>query len=489
MDASQNRNISGFKPIESFAKTVKEGVDKFSNFLGRTFYQLKLNTYGTYESVKEGDKLGKGSFGGVVKAFKVNHEALHSFDATKQVEFMKERYLSPDRVSSGGVERRSDMDISNIVVPHFGFDEKLVESIRSDFTSARNFILNGELSTEIRNAAPEFCLELDQMTDQEIDSVLNNPDKFAQMFNREGVNSGEITLISKAIYIQNVAIEQYAAKMPKMGESSTKSTLNGVDTKNLKEHFAEIDLMKKMSPHKNVLGLKGVAPSGAAIVPLCNGGDLLDYVKRKELSLDQKIVVMQQISEGLKSIHDDGIVHRDIAARNILLNFDGKGGVEAKVADFGLAKEMSGGVFKAKAGAQFPVRWSPPEVARESTFSVASDVYSLGVLFNEIMQNGEKPFTDNVVNKQVMTMLQNSYKGSILNISSTENASDEEVAIINLMKRMTDADPIKRPSIGEVLETLKEHANPSVQFDNRRERAQTVEYIISVAAGEVAYES
>ena len=63
------------------------------------------------------------------------------------------------------------------------------------------------------------------------------------------------------------------------------------------------------------------------------------------------------------------VVHRDLAARNILV---GDNNV-VKVADFGLArviKEFQEGVYDAKEGTKFPIKWTAPEAALYNRFTI-----------------------------------------------------------------------------------------------------------------------
>ncbi len=75
------------------------------------------------------------------------------------------------------------------------------------------------------------------------------------------------------------------------------------------------------------------------ILEYCQGGDLLEYVKHNylELTEDDFKSIFYQILQGIKYLHDKGIIHRDIKPENILLKF-GDDINCLKIADFGLAK-------------------------------------------------------------------------------------------------------------------------------------------------------
>ena len=94
------------------------------------------------------------------------------------------------------------------------------------------------------------------------------------------------------------------------------------------------------------------------------------------------------IAEGLTYLHTPkvGILHRDLAARNVLVVSDGS----CKLADFGLARSVGEGETYVATSA-IPVRWSAPEVLRESKVTQAADCYSLAMTMVEVFSAGQEP--------------------------------------------------------------------------------------------------
>jgi len=76
-------------------------------------------------------------------------------------------------------------------------------------------------------------------------------------------------------------------------------------------------------------------------------------------------------------------VHRDLAARNVLLAHTHGVNVTAKVADFGLARQLKDGRSDCTAHS-LSFRWAAPVVLRHNGHSSASDVWSFGVLCWEV---------------------------------------------------------------------------------------------------------
>ena len=112
------------------------------------------------------------------------------------------------------------------------------------------------------------------------------------------------------------------------------------------EFDREIAHMVSMRPHANVVLFYGVSidsESGerAIVVEYCSGGNLSDALCSKTSALAwteaQQIRVAFECACGVSHLHSNKIVHRDIAARNILLASRSKR--QAKVADFGMARQ------------------------------------------------------------------------------------------------------------------------------------------------------
>ena len=63
-----------------------------------------------------------------------------------------------------------------------------------------------------------------------------------------------------------------------------------------------------------------------------------------------------------------------------------------KIADFGLARLIKEDEYEARVGARFPIKWTAPEAANYSRFSIKSDVWSFGILLTELVTYGRIPY-------------------------------------------------------------------------------------------------
>jgi tRNA A-37 threonylcarbamoyl transferase component Bud32 len=98
-----------------------------------------------------------------------------------------------------------------------------------------------------------------------------------------------------------------------------------------------------------------------------------------------------QIARGLHSAHERGLIHRDVKPQNVLLNGNG----EAKVTDFGIARELDVVHGMTQTGTVLGTSdYISPEQAQGRRVDEQTDVYSLGVVLYELI-TGELPFVGN----------------------------------------------------------------------------------------------
>src|SRR4029077_13476974 len=105
----------------------------------------------------------------------------------------------------------------------------------------------------------------------------------------------------------------------------------------------------------------------------------------------QALKIVPQICDALQYAHEKGVVHRDIKPENVLLNEQG----HVKIADFGLAKLLGREVaMPSLTGTRqvlgTPHYMAPEQMERPGTVDHRADIFSLGVLFYEML-TGELP--------------------------------------------------------------------------------------------------
>jgi TolB-like protein/Flp pilus assembly protein TadD len=117
------------------------------------------------------------------------------------------------------------------------------------------------------------------------------------------------------------------------------------------------------------------------------GETLAAKIKSQRIPMDEALDIACQIASGLAKAHGQGIVHRDIKSGNVMITRDGV----AKILDFGLAK-LRGQAGVTKAGSTLgTVSYMSPEQAGGKEADQRSDLWSLGVVFYEMLA-GRLPF-------------------------------------------------------------------------------------------------
>ena len=164
------------------------------------------------------------------------------------------------------------------------------------------------------------------------------------------------------------------------------------------------------------------------------------FVRQHPPNRRQLLVMALDAARGLQHLHKHGIVHRDFAARNLLMTAQPR---ILKVSDFGLARnEKEGNSTFTQDG---PVKWTAPE-ALDGSFTFASDVWSYGVAIWELA-TGLKPFND-LTGAQAAVAIA---RGTRLARPSQALVPD---AMWLLLTRCWRAEPAERPTTDKLIADL-----------------------------------
>uniref|UniRef100_A0A0N4ZKC7 Tyrosine-protein kinase n=1 Tax=Parastrongyloides trichosuri TaxID=131310 RepID=A0A0N4ZKC7_PARTI len=158
----------------------------------------------------------------------------------------------------------------------------------------------------------------------------------------------------------------------------------------IKEIMKEARLMRKFD-HINVIRLYGIAAGQEPlmlVMEIASNGALDKYLQKNKVETDKKLSFCCGAAYGIEHLHSLKIIHRDIAARNCLLTGD----FVVKISDFGMSIE--GTEYKMDPKTKAPIKYLAPETIQKKMYYTKTDVYTFGIMFWEIFNNGAEPYPE-----------------------------------------------------------------------------------------------
>ncbi len=197
------------------------------------------------------------------------------------------------------------------------------------------------------------------------------------------------------------------------------------------------------------------------------GKTIRDMVESGIVSVRKAIDIITQAAEALEAAHNKGILHRDVKSANIMVNMEGR----VKVMDFGLAHLETRSQLTRTGTTMGTLSYSSPEQISGRTVDKRSEIFSLGVVFYELL-TGQLPFKATNEAEILFAIINNEPP------KPTTIREDVPELVEAVLNRMLEKEPGQRyQNCGEVISDLtgirKEMETSTVGITGALERVRT----------------
>ncbi|KAJ5175131.1 uncharacterized protein N7482_001008 [Penicillium canariense] len=345
---------------------------------------------------------------------------------------------------------------------------------------------------------------------QGISSAAFSPDYFKRFFVEEKVlgKGGKGVVLLVKHMLDGVSLGHFACKRVPVGD----------DHEWLEKVLGEVQLLQHLS-HQNLVSYRHVwlenaristfgpsVPCAFIIQQYCNAGDLHNYIcgsvqasttaqqlkerlRRKSkgepdlqansggprtLQLDEIYSFFRDITAGLRHLHVNGYIHRDLKPNNCLLH-ETSDGIRVLVSDFGEVQSQN--AMRKSTGATGTVSYCAPEVLRQESpdgpfgnFTFKSDIFSLGMILY-FLCFAELPYRSaDIINEDNEDLDQ--LREEITHWTGFDNARrrrpDLPAKLYSFLDKLLSVDPDRRPTADEVLNGIQAANNASENFRFKR---------------------
>nr|XP_048303754.1 fibroblast growth factor receptor 4 isoform X2 [Myodes glareolus] len=271
--------------------------------------------------------------------------------------------------------------------------------------------------------------------------------------------------LGEGCFGQVVRAEAYGMDPSQPDQTSTvavKMLKDNASDKDLADLVSEMEVMKLIGRHKNIINLLGVCTQEGplyVIVECAAKGNLREFLRARRppgpdlspdgprssdgpLSFPALVSCAYQVARGMQYLESRKCIHRDLAARNVLVTEDDV----MKIADFGLARGVHHiDYYKKTSNGRLPVKWMAPEALFDRVYTHQSDVWSFGILLWEIFTLGGSPYPGIPV-EELFSLLREGHR-----MDRPPNCPPE---LYGLMRECWHAAPSQRPTFKQLVEAL-----------------------------------
>src|SRR5262245_9063465 len=273
------------------------------------------------------------------------------------------------------------------------------------------------------------------------------------------LGSGAMGAVYRGVYTktgQRVAIK---VMLPGAGENE-----------NAQKRFKhEAEILKKCN-HPNIVRMLGVGKFQGSLYYAMEyiEGESLDHVlgRRERLPWEEVVQFGRQLCAALQHAHEQGVIHRDLKPSNLMVLPDGT----LKLTDFGIAKDPNlTQLTSANCTVGTASYMSPEQCRGERVLTHKSDLYSLGIVFYELL-TGKKPFVAENVMDMFMAHVQGTFERPSRLVLEIPRWLD--TLVCQLLEKTPEQRPLDAEAVSNALARVQENfeAQQSVGLDAARRR-------------------
>ena len=240
----------------------------------------------------------------------------------------------------------------------------------------------------------------------------------------------------------------YKALDVRLGTTVALKLLSADSDSEAKGRFIQEAKAASALDHPNICTIHeiGETETGELFIAMAyyEGPSLKQKIGSGPLPVREALAHFADVAEGLRRAHEARIVHRDIKPANVMLGEHG----QVKIVDFGLAK-MSGADLTREPRAMGTIAYMSPEQTYGAGVDRRTDIWSLGVLFYEML-SGRRPFRGDTQGRLIYAIRYSEP------IPIRELRSEVPAVVASVVSRCLEKNPANRyQTVGELLDAVR----------------------------------
>jgi eukaryotic-like serine/threonine-protein kinase len=215
------------------------------------------------------------------------------------------------------------------------------------------------------------------------------------------------------------------------------------------QRFKQELILARQITHRNIIRIFDLGQAeGVRFITMefIEGEDLsCTLARRGKLPAPEAAAIVVQVARGLEAAHEEGVIHRDLKPQNIMIEPSGK----ASVMDFGIARSVDASQITRTGALMGTPTYMSPEQAQGLKVDSRSDLYSLGIIFYELL-TGRPPF---LAEKPMATLLRRIHEAPVPPIAVEPAVPKRVNEIVMKMLAMNPED--RYQAAGEIVRDLE----------------------------------